>query len=205
MTDSFVSRCILGGAAGISGWIFVHPMDVLKVRMQLLGETGKIGASPVLVMKELVKTEGVAGLYSGLSAAIARQVTYTSLRIGIYDQLRTVLSTPGQPDSFATKAAAGIGAGAIGSFVCCPVEVSLVRMQADGRLPVTEVAHACCFSDESRSVCFSFLKRRNYSSIFNALFRIAKEEGVTTYWRGASATGLTLFFYVLPLARCVFQ
>jgi Mitochondrial carrier protein len=41
-------------------------------------------------------------------------------------------------------------------------------MQADGRLPPAQ--------------------RRGYTNIFNALRRIASEEGVLTYWRGASPT-----------------
>lgn len=169
MGDTFVSKCVLGGAAGISGWMFVHPMDVLKVRMQLIGETGACAVAPSTVLKDLVKAEGMGGLYSGLSAAIARQVTYTSLRIGLYDTLRSMANpNPEVPDSFVVKAGCGIGAGAMASFICCPVEVSLVRMQADGRLPLAE--------------------RRNYSSVFNALTRIAADEGVATYWRGASAT-----------------
>ena len=41
-------------------------------------------------------------------------------------------------------------------------------MQADGRLPVD--------------------KRRGYTNVFNALVRIAREEGPLTYWRGATPT-----------------
>jgi solute carrier family 25 oxoglutarate transporter 11 len=47
-------------------------------------------------------------------------------------------------------------------------QVCLVRMQADGRLPAD--------------------KRRGYKNIFDALRRIAVEEGVATYWRGAGPT-----------------
>ncbi|CAN0529121.1 unnamed protein product, partial [Scytosiphon promiscuus] len=32
-----------------------------------------------------VKNEGVAALYAGLSAALARQASYTTLRLGLYD------------------------------------------------------------------------------------------------------------------------
>lgn len=53
--------------------------------------------------------------------------------------------------------AMGMTAGAIGSFVGNPSELILIRMTADGRLPVAE--------------------RRNYTGFFNALFRIAREEG----------------------------
>lgn len=74
----------------------------------------------------------------------------------------------GKPPGFLTKAALGMVAGACGAFVGTPAEVALVRMTADGRLPVDQ--------------------RRNYSSVFNALLRIAREEGVLVMWRGAIPT-----------------
>ena len=61
-----------------------------------------------------------------------------------------------------------MAAGGSGAFVGTPAEVALIRMTSDGSLPVD--------------------KRRNYSSVFNALARIYKEEGVTTLWRGATPT-----------------
>lgn len=64
--------------------------------------------------------------------------------------------------------AMGIVAGATGAFVGTPAEVSLIRMTADGRLPLAE--------------------RRNYTSVFNALARIAREEGLFTLWRGTIPT-----------------
>jgi solute carrier family 25 oxoglutarate transporter 11 len=42
-------------------------------------------------------------------------------------------SDSGKPPNFATKAALGMTAGAIGSFVGTPAEISLIRMTADGR------------------------------------------------------------------------
>lgn len=62
----------------------------------------------------------------------------------------------------------GMCAGAVGAFVGTPAEVALIRMTADGRLPVAE--------------------RRNYSGVVNALSRIVKEEGILTLWRGCVPT-----------------
>lgn len=45
----------------------------------------------------------------------------------------------------------------------------MVRMQSDARLPSAD--------------------RLGYKHIGDALFRIAKDEGVRTYWRGATPTG----------------
>lgn len=38
-----------------------------------------------------VKTEGVGALYAGLSAALARQASYTTLRLGLYDLLKSLV------------------------------------------------------------------------------------------------------------------
>lgn len=66
------------------------------------------------------------------------------------------------------KAGLGMTAGMAGAFVGTPAEVALIRMTADGRLPLAE--------------------RRNYKSVFDALLRITKEEGLLTLWRGAIPT-----------------
>jgi len=69
---------------------------------------------------------------------------------------------------FNGKVGLGIAAGAIGAGCVCPVEVSLVRMQNDAKLPVEQ--------------------RRNYKHVFDAIFRILKEEGVAGGWRGVGPT-----------------
>lgn len=50
----------------------------------------------------------------------------------------------------------------------------MVRMQADARLPPAE--------------------RLGYKHVGDALLRIGREEGLATYWRGATPTG-EVFFY----------
>ncbi|KAG4211905.1 hypothetical protein ERO13_A02G131001v2, partial [Gossypium hirsutum] len=56
----------------------------------------------------------------------------------------------------------------IGAAVGNPADVAMVRMQADGRLPLSQ--------------------RRNYTSVVDALARMTKQEGVTSLWRGSSMT-----------------
>ena len=83
---------------------------------------------------KIAKSEGIPGLYSGISAAVARQLTYTTARLGLYDVIREQWagSVPvGGQLSLLDKAVIGLSAGSIAAFGCCPVEVSLVRMQAD--------------------------------------------------------------------------
>merc|ERR1719184_483121 len=118
------------------------------------------------VISGVIKNEGISTLYTGLSAGLLRQATYTTTRLGIYTWLFEKFSTDGTPPGFFMKAALGMTAGGVGAFVGTPAEVALIRMTSDGSLPVE--------------------KRRNYSSVFNASARIYKEEGVTTLWRGTT-------------------
>eukprot|EP00922_Rhytidocystis_sp_ex-Travisia-forbesii_P019696 GHVS01029111.1.p1 GENE.GHVS01029111.1~~GHVS01029111.1.p1 ORF type:complete len:346 (+),score=11.28 GHVS01029111.1:155-1192(+) len=161
------------GIAGMCAWMPVHPFDVLKVRLQLNSEGGGPQRYNGLrdAARQILKSEGFfSGFYSGLSAGLLRQATYTSLRTGLYTIIRDKVQPvdSGSTRDFATKALCGLTSGAIASTLCCPIEVSLVRMQADGQLPVSQ--------------------RRAYSNVFNAIYTIKKQEGVATLWRGCMPT-----------------
>lgn len=59
-----------GGMAGVSNWLIAIPFDVLKSRFQTAPE-GKY-KSLLDVLKELLKNEGVPGLYRGVAPALLR-------------------------------------------------------------------------------------------------------------------------------------
>ncbi|RWS06017.1 mitochondrial 2-oxoglutarate/malate carrier protein-like protein [Dinothrombium tinctorium] len=163
-------RFILGGTAGMAATCFVQPLDLIKNRMQLSGVGGKAKEHKTSfhVIKSVIRNEGITGLYVGLSAGLLRQASYTTVRMGVYSTLFEKLSTEGKPPGFLFKAAIGMTAGAVGAFFGTPAEISLIRMTADGRLPVAE--------------------RRGYKNVFDALIRITREEGVLTLWRGCIPT-----------------
>ncbi|XP_015604811.1 mitochondrial 2-oxoglutarate/malate carrier protein [Cephus cinctus] len=156
-------KFVIGGTSGMAATCFVQPLDLIKNRMQLSGTK----TSTLSVISSIIKNEGFLGMYSGLSAGLMRQATYTTTRLGIYTWLFELASKDGQPN-FLTKAALGMAAGSVGAFVGTPAEVALIRMTADGRLPLAD--------------------RRNYKNVFDALFRITREEGILTLWRGAIPT-----------------
>lgn len=108
--------------------------------------------------------------YKGIDAALLRQVVYGTLRLGIYFNMIEMFKKKnnGGNTSVGQKAAASFTAGCLGSFVGNPMDLSLVRMQADSTLPEAE--------------------RRNYTSVLDALKRTAAEEGVPALWKGAVAT-----------------
>ncbi|XP_048380325.1 mitochondrial 2-oxoglutarate/malate carrier protein [Stegostoma tigrinum] len=164
-------KFLFGGLAGMGATFFVQPLDLVKNRMQLSGQGARTKEykTSFHALTNILKAEGVTGIYTGLSAGLLRQATYTTTRLGIYTVLFEKLTkADGTPPNFLMKALIGMTAGAIGAFVGTPAEVSLIRMTADGRLPVDQ--------------------RRGYTNVFNALIRITREEGVLTLWRGCVPT-----------------
>ncbi|KAK8562764.1 hypothetical protein V6N13_018673 [Hibiscus sabdariffa] len=182
-----------GGIASIVAGASTHPLDLIKVRMQLQGEShlpnpslqvcrpalaGNVSISqavsqprvgPVSIGVRIVQSEGVAALFSGVSATILRQTLYSTTRMGLYDILKnkwTDKETGNLP--LTSKIVAGLIAGGVGAAVGNPADVAMVRMQADGRLPIDQ--------------------RRNYKSVIDALGQMTKQEGVGSLWRGSALT-----------------
>jgi len=165
-----VYRFLFGGLSGMAATCVVQPIDLVKTRMQLSGEggTGKVHKSSFHAFTAVARQEGIRKLYSGLSAGLLRQATYTTTRLGVFDVVSGWMTTPGENTSFLKKILAGMIAGGLGSLVGTPAEVALIRMTSDGGLPVEQ--------------------RRNYTNVGNALLRITREEGILTLWRGATPT-----------------
>ncbi|KAI9600017.1 hypothetical protein KEM48_000231 [Puccinia striiformis f. sp. tritici PST-130] len=155
----------LGGMAASLAAICTHPLDMAKVRMQ----TGP-PRSMLATLMNAVQVEGIRkGAYVGLSASLARQMTYSVTRFGVYDNLKCRLARyTGNPDTSKLPchhlAIAASLAGAAGGLAGNPADVILVRMTSDINLP-----------KESR---------KGYKNCFEALFRMIKEEGFGSLTRG---------------------
>ncbi|XP_022835147.1 mitochondrial 2-oxoglutarate/malate carrier protein-like isoform X2 [Spodoptera litura] len=158
---------LIGGVSGMLAICVVQPADLLKTRMQLLGPTGQ-HMSAFAVAKQILKKEGMLGFYTGISAALLRQATYTTARLGFFKVMFDIHAINRGDPTFPIKILMGMLAGGAGALIGNPCDVALVRMTADGRLPPE--------------------KRRNYKNVFDALGRIVREEGLFTLYRGAGAT-----------------
>ena len=88
-------------------FITTHPLDLIKVRMQLQGEEASLAGAqyamsngtttyatvvsrsgPFRVGLEVTHSEGIKALYSGVSTTLLRQVLYSSTRMGLYKYLK---------------------------------------------------------------------------------------------------------------------
>ena len=164
---NLAERAMLGTAGGIGASFFCHPLDVVRVQMQVSQYSGTMDA-----IGSIAQRGGVVGLYAGISAAWLRQFTYGAGRLGIYSYLldRDKMSRPeGELPSFGAKVLMGTVAGAMGAAIGSPAELALVRMGADSSIADPAL-------------------RRGYTSSIDCVIRVAREEGVTALWTGVTPT-----------------
>lgn len=159
---------IVGGASAMLASSFVHPIDLTKVRLQLFKTLNPDAAMPnagQLILR-MYKEEGIKALYCGMSAALLRQAVYGTARIGLHRTFSNMLMerNNGMPLSFGLKALSGMSSGSLAVCFGTPMDVALVRMQADSMKPAGG--------------------RRGYANVFDALIRIAKEEGASKLYSG---------------------
>jgi len=127
---------ISGSIAGMCSVVLTHPIEVVKVRIQMTGELQKNASRTPLLKKswEIISQEGRVGLYSGLSAALLRQMVYTGIRFGLYGKISSLLAPKGRITLF-ERVIISILTGGLAALITNPLDLVLVRMQADGRLP----------------------------------------------------------------------
>lgn len=75
----------------------------------------------------LADAAGVRGLYTGLTASIFRQMTYSIVRLGAYDKLKTEMAKGGKKLSTLDMVMCASGAGALGGLAGNPADIILVR------------------------------------------------------------------------------
>jgi solute carrier family 25 oxoglutarate transporter 11 len=169
MVSDFYKNFMVGTMAACTATSCIQPIDMVKVRIQLMSEQGG-STSPFKVAGDIMKEGGIKHFYKGLDSALLRQVVYGTMRLGLFYNISESMreKNGGKNLSAGQKATASIIAGGIGSFVGNPADLCLVRMQADSTLPPDQ--------------------RRNYTGVGNALTRIVSEEGVTGLWAGAVPT-----------------
>jgi dicarboxylate transporter 10 len=82
----------------------------------------------------IVKEQGVIALYSGLSASLLRQLTYSTTRFGIYEVAKQAVASSGENVPFYQRVGLATVAGAAGGLVGTPADMINVRMQNDIKL-----------------------------------------------------------------------
>uniref|UniRef100_A0A3Q3LYD6 Dicarboxylate carrier UCP2 n=1 Tax=Mastacembelus armatus TaxID=205130 RepID=A0A3Q3LYD6_9TELE len=160
------------GTAGCVAELLTFPLDTAKVRLQIQGEVRPVLKDQRVKYRgvfgtifTMVTTEGPRSLYSGLVAGLQRQMSFASVRIGLYDTMKQVYTRGSENAGIGIRLLAGSTTGAMAVAFAQPTDVVKVRFQAQVRL------------QESSS-----LKR--YNGTIDAYKSIARDEGIKGLWKG---------------------
>ncbi|KAF8272386.1 dicarboxylic acid transporter [Lactarius quietus] len=154
----------LGGIAASLAACFTHPLDLTKVRMQTLKPVSEAKSiSALTVLRKSIAKSGVRSLYTGVTASILRQMTYSLVRLGTYEKMKLSLSREGRANSWRLLVAAMV-AGGLGGVAGNPADVLLVRMTSDVLRPPE--------------------KRYNYPNALTGLVTLLRSEGANGLTRG---------------------
>ncbi|KAM9318506.1 dicarboxylate carrier UCP2-like [Pholidichthys leucotaenia] len=159
------------GTAGCVADLVTFPLDTAKVRLQIQGESRTLSGQRSRyrgvfgTIFTIVKIEGPRGLYSGLVAGLHRQMSFASVRIGLYDTMKQFYTRGSDSAGVGVRLLAGCTTGGMAVAFAQPTDVVKVRFQAQGRRP------------ENGSVL-------RYSSTIDAYRTIARDEGIKGLWKG---------------------
>ncbi|XP_043591519.1 mitochondrial uncoupling protein 2-like [Bombus pyrosoma] len=175
-------KLLSAGTAACIADLATFPLDTAKVRMQIAGESRPLllatadgsmlavrNTQPGLLrtVGNIIRVEGARSLYGGLSAGLQRQMCFASIRLGLYDGVKSRYAgiidgnNRSGSKSISVRIAAGITTGAMAVLLAQPTDVVKVRLQA---------------GSNGRSV--------RYSSTLQAYRNIAAEEGTRGLWKG---------------------
>ncbi|SPO03466.1 probable dicarboxylate carrier protein [Cephalotrichum gorgonifer] len=158
-----------GGSASSMAACVTHPLDLanwlpVAVKVRLQTRSGDMPKTMSRTFVHIIKSDGISGLYSGLSASLLRQMTYSTIRFGIYEDLKARATHDGKQPGLPMLIALSTVSGLIGGVCGNAADVVNVRMQHDATLAA---AH-----------------RRNYRHGVHGIYHMAKHEGFASWFRG---------------------
>lgn len=174
---TLVTHLLAGGTAGLIEACSCHPLDTIKVRMQLSksgvrSATGKkLGF--VGVGAKIVRAESFFALYKGLGAVVAGIVPKMAIRFSSFEYYKSLLADANGKVSTSSTFFAGLSAGVTEAvLVVTPMDVIKIRLQAQ---------------KHSMTDPMDVPKYRNAA---HCAYEIVKAEGVGALYKGVALTAL---------------
>lgn len=189
-----VCNAVAGGSAGVISATVLCPLDVLKTRLQVYGLPSNLspGTAPpgriiLSGLQHILKTEGLPGLYRGLSPTIVALYPTWAVTFSVYNYVRGLLRSQDDKNgelSIQENILAASCAGIATAVATNPLWVVKTRLQTQGMRPGVVP----------------------YTSILSALRRIAAEEGLRGLYSGllpslAGVTHVAIQFPVYEKAK----
>lgn len=154
----------------------IAPLDVIKIRLQLQIHSlsdplsvrninGPIYKGTLGTLKQILREEGLTGLWKGNIPAEAMYLAYGVVQFSAYKHVSHLLKEvpePYQPPEAGNSFISGAVAGALATTATYPLDLLRTRFAAQGR-------------------------ERVYSSLWASIRDIGKDEGPSGYFRGLGA------------------
>ncbi|XP_002732620.1 mitochondrial basic amino acids transporter-like [Saccoglossus kowalevskii] len=180
-TLDFVGGCF----GGIAGVVVGHPLDTIKVRLQIQGgrqsvvngmHAMKLETVPKHAYRStwhcltsIVKSEGFFGLFKGLASPMAGQAFLNTILFGVEANLQRQFNI----DSVFSHYMSGAAAGAVQCVVASPMELAKVRVQLQG---------------QGESHRYYKTHSHAYKGSLRCIYKICIDEGIRGCYRGMNST-----------------
>lgn len=120
---------VCAGISMLACSIILVPGEVLKTRLQTGAIDSLIGG-----VQSILKTEGIKGLFTGYNALLVRDLPYTILELGLYENIKHAIKLFKKVDQIEQKdeLLAGAITGAIVSFATTPLDLVKTKLMLSG-------------------------------------------------------------------------
>ncbi|KAF4611733.1 hypothetical protein D9613_003644 [Agrocybe pediades] len=147
-----------GATAGAIEAFVTYPTEFVKTRSQFGGKK----EGPITIIRETLRTKGIAGLYSGCTALVVGNSLKAGVRFVSYDHFKQLLADREGKVSPARSLLAGLGAG------------------------MTEAILAVTPSETIKTKLIDDAKRPNpqYRGLIHGTMSIVRQEGIAGIYRG---------------------
>jgi len=119
-------KMVIGAVSGGIGATVVFPIDFIKTRLQ--ASVG-LGATATGVIKEVLQSSGIRGMYSGLVPAVLGTMPEKAIKLGVNEQFRDWLTPDRREETLASQMIAGALTAVVQTTVANPYEVVKLNMQ----------------------------------------------------------------------------
>ncbi|KAM9301861.1 mitochondrial glutamate carrier 1 [Gastrophryne carolinensis] len=186
---TLLKEMLAGCGAGTCQVIVTTPMEMLKIQLQdagrlaaqrkLVASSGGAGSAEasvarptaMAISRELLRKEGIAGLYKGLGATILRDVPFSIIYFPLFANLNKLgQKTPDEKAPFFVSFLAGCTAGSTAAVAVNPCDVIKTRLQSLQR----------------------GVNEDTYSGILDCARKIWKNEGPAAFLKGAYCRALVI-------------
>ena len=162
---SLGAEILAGGVAGGSQVVFTNPLEIVKIRLQVQGESpdpSKVKSGAIHIIRSL----GLMGLYRGAGACLLRDIPFSAIYFPAYAHLKHDYfgERPDHRLSFGELMAAASIAGVPAAFLTTPADVIKTRLQVEARKG-----------------------QATYSGISDCFAKILANESPTAFFKGSLA------------------